>query len=84
MTIRLRFSSVDDEPEEMEFKTIEDAITYAKQWFLDGYETNDENREIARKEAEHLASSLEAGAGFHCGMFNETIEFIDAQNTGKR
>lgn len=79
MTIRLRFSGIDEETEEKDFETIDAAIKYAKHWFLSGYDNetiNDEARASAREYAARLERDLRAGETFHCGMFHERIEFL--------
>ena len=77
MKFRLRLSGLDEEKEEKLFDSEQEAVEYARKWFLDGYDDNktldDEDRCRAREYADKIAPELLANASFCCPMFCETI-----------
>jgi hypothetical protein len=67
--------SIDDEEKAEEFASINDAVAYAKAWFLEGYDEPrfDGIRDIITDNADRIDSDLRIKGRFICNLFYEEI-----------
>lgn len=77
----LKIESLDDEAEETIFETMDEAVKYAVDWFVAGYDNDTIDRDTriaAAVDAVELARDLREGREFYCPRFYERASLRDA------
>ena len=78
MTYIVTTNSLDDDPEETVHATFDEAVEYARKWFVDGYEDlvkgdPDQFIPLVEEAVEVLVENLRAGREYRCSMFFEHV-----------